>query len=180
MDNVYEQILLTKVNVELNNEFAPFIRPNHYVDYCKENPATGKAAEFYLDSNDFFDFVNSVFNFIADNIYYDEEAAEVVEFGYMPDLSEVLERGSGICFDIAVLTAAMLRSQGVPAKMVFGNYSDSSRETVYHAWVSVYSKYDGMIGDHTVFNAGTWNILDPLFGSVATFTNSTYHAMFYY
>lgn len=48
--------------------------------------------------------------------------------GYMPgelssytiDPDRTMDRGRGICIDFASLTAAMLRSQGVPARLVFG------------------------------------------------------------
>ena len=50
----------------------------------------------------------------------------------------LLEKKSGICFDYAALMTGMLRSQGVPCKLVVG-YAG----TVYHAWISVWTAEHG-------------------------------------
>ena len=47
-------------------------------------------------------------------------------------MDDVLSKGRGICFDYAALLACMLRTQGVPVKLVIG-YADQS----YHAWNNV-------------------------------------------
>jgi len=190
LDNYFEQILLVSVDVEIGDQTAPFIRPNKYVNYSKDSPATQMAAGLFMQSNDFFDYVNAIYHFIVVNIAYDYQLAETVQFGYMPDLNLVLERGSGICFDMAALATAMLRSQGIPAKMVVGGYTDPDFGYIDHAWVSVFSQVDGWVDDHIFFNGGTWNILDPSVearlgksGSLDFMGDgnaSAYYAMFYY
>ena len=176
------------IDVELIDEFIPFIHPNQYVDYCKENPAVIKATELYKKSDNFFDIVEAIYGFVIENITYDYDQAETVEFGYIPDLKQIIERGSGICFDMAALTVAMLRSQGIPAKLVFGNYSDPENGILYHAWVSVFSEHDGKIGENIFFTGGTWNILDPSLSSRLCLSSSinlvgdgsAHQAMYYY
>ena len=187
-DTLFEQVLLVSTVVTLSEEFVPFVHPNQYVEFCENSPVTIKATELFLSSNNYFEAVDAIFSFVVNNISYDFEFAEVVEFGHTPDLISVLERGSGICFDIAALTTAMLRSQGIPSKLVFGNCDVPELGYTYHAWVTVYSEEDGMVGDHTFFSGGKWNILDPTLatrlGSIesASFVGdgSIYYAMFYY
>lgn len=67
------------------------------------------------------------------DITYDNEKAATVSGNYLPDIDETLSTKKGICFDYASLTAAMLRSIGIPAKLAIG-YSASVR----HAWIDVY------------------------------------------
>ena len=75
-------------------------------------------------------------------------------------LDTVLEEKKGICFDYAALMTGMLRSQGIPCKMVFG-YAG----TIYHAWISVWSETDGWIDGVIWFNGTGWQRMDPTFAS---------------
>jgi len=186
--NIFLDVLYTEIDVELSNEFVPFIRPNQYVSYCEESPVTKKATELSLENDTFIDIVDAVYNYVVDNISYDFELAEDVAFGYTPNLDSVLEQGSGICFDMAALTAAMLRSQGIPSKLVFGEYNDPNLDYTYHAWVKVFSEVDCMIGDNILFTGGTWNILDPTLAIILCLNEAAikkndgtvYDAMYYY
>jgi hypothetical protein len=56
--------------------------------------------------------------------------------------------------------AGMLRSQGVPVKLVLG-YTDGA----YHAWISVWSEKDGWIEGKIYFNGTEWKLMDPTFAS---------------
>jgi len=192
-ENVFRDILVVTIDVKLKSEFAPFISPSQFVNYCKDDQITAKAIELRTEGNNFISMVEAIFSFVTENISYDYELAKKIGDGYKPDLDTVLKRGSGICLDIATLTTAMLRSQGIPAKLVIGNYYDPNSGNIYHAWVSVFSEYDGKIGDHTYFTGGTWNILDPTIAAVlgagtqgitdAVYTagsGSIYQAMYYY
>ena len=67
---------------------------------------------------------------------------------------------TGICFDYAALMAAMLRSQGVPVKLVVG-YTGN----VYHAWLNVWSEKDGWVDNLIYFDGKVWKLMDPTFAS---------------
>ena len=62
----------------------------------------------------------------------------------------------GICFDYASLMTALLRSQGIPTKLMVG-YSG----TVYHAWISVYLEETGWVDNVIQFNGTSWSLMDP-------------------
>lgn len=51
---------------------------------------------------------------------YDKKKAQTVQSGYLPNVDQVLASKTGICFDYAALMTAMLRSQGIPTKLVVG------------------------------------------------------------
>jgi len=78
----------------------------------------------------------------------------------LPVLDTVLADKKGICFDYASLMTAMLRSQGVPCKLVIG-YAGSA----YHAWISVWSETDGWVNAAIYFDGNTWQRMDPTFAS---------------
>ena len=98
--------------------------------------------------------------YLIENIKYDKEKASTVENGYMPDPDETLRSGKGICFDYAALMTGMLRSQGVPCKLVVG-YAG----TAYHAWISVWTQEAGWVDNVIYFDGSVWHRMDPTFAS---------------
>ena len=133
--NKYSAVVATNEKVTLNDEFAPFIRPNQYVDYSVAPKTAAKAAELCKDITDPLKKVEVVYSFVVGNITYDKAKAATATSGYLPVLDTILDTKTGICFDYASLMTGMLRSQGVPCKLVIG-YAG----TVYHAWISVWSE----------------------------------------
>ena len=71
-----------------------------------------------------------------------------------------MDAKKGICFDYAALMAAMLRSQGVPIKLVVGYTGKQC-----HAWVNVWSETEGWVEGMIYFNGEIWNLMDPTFAS---------------
>ena len=49
----------------------------------------------------------------------------------LPDIDECWTKKMGICQDLSALTCAMLRSQGVPARLMIGTLGSGTP----HAWV---------------------------------------------
>jgi hypothetical protein len=58
--------------------------------------------------------------------------------GVMRDAQEVLSSGEGVCRDHAVLMAALLRSVGIPTRLVNGIVHQDGR-FYYHAWVEAWN-----------------------------------------
>ncbi len=108
-----------------------------YCSYSDQSACVAKAREICSGAQNEGDVVRAVFDYITSNVTYDYDKAARLSgtTGYAPDPDATLQDGSGICFDFASLGAAMLRSQGIPAKIVTGYVSPSN---VYHAWIMVY------------------------------------------
>lgn len=104
--------------------------------------------------------MKAVYDFVVNNITYDKQLAATVQSGYLPVLDSVLASKKGICFDYAALMTGMLRSQGVPCKLVVG-YAG----TAYHAWISVWSDETGWINGAIYFDGTSWQRMDPTFAS---------------
>ena len=156
----YAVLVSVTVNVTLKDEFAPFVRPNQYVDYAGQTNTIAKAEELIGNETDTLKKVEKVYKYVVENLTYDKEKAATVQSGYLPVLDTVLAEKKGICFDYAALMVGMLRSQGVPCKLVVG-YAG----TAYHAWVNVWSEETGWVTAAIYFDGTTWQRMDPTFAS---------------
>lgn len=159
-DTKYSKELSTSFSVTLKDEFAPFLRPNQYVNFTENSQAVALAAELTAGMTDNLEKVQTIYNYVVQNISYDRQLAANVQSGYLPDVDQVLAKKKGICFDYAALMAAMLRSQEVPTKLVVG-YTGK----VYHAWINVYSEQEGWIDGVIYFDGQNWKLMDPTFAS---------------
>ena len=160
VDNKYAAEISASFDVTLENEFAPYLLPNQYVNYWPGSKTVRKAAELIGAETDALKKVELVYDYVVDTLTYDTQKAASVQSGYLPELDTVLEKKSGICFDYAALMAGMLRSQQVPCKLVVG-YAG----TVYHAWISVWSEETGWVDGVIFFDGTAWQRMDPTFAS---------------
>ncbi len=158
----YAKVLSLSLNVTLTDEFAPFIRPNQYVDYENATNTISMAQKLAGKEKDPMKKVEKIYDYVVKNFTYDTAKASTVKSGYLPDLDAVLKSKKGICFDYAAVMVGMLRSQGVPCKLVVGNAGD-----VYHAWINVWSEKNGWIDGAIRFNGKKWERMDPTFASTA-------------
>ena len=157
----YSQVLAASVSAQLSDNLAPFLRPNQYVNYSDSSAAVQKARELTAGASDNLGKVQAVYDWVVTNLTYDYDKAKTVQSGYLPDVDKVLQEKKGICFDYASLMSAMLRSQGVPVKLVIGYTSTGE----YHAWINVWSEKDGWVDNVIYFDGNTWKLMDPTFAS---------------
>lgn len=146
----------TSINVNLQNEFGPFLYPNQYVNFTANSNAINQAEKLAQGATSDLEVVARIYAYVSENIVYDKEEAANAPSGYLPDVDEVLSTKKGICFDYAALMAAMLRSQNIPTRLEIGYAKDA-----YHAWVSVYTKDTGWIDKLIEFNGSEWSLMDP-------------------
>lgn len=158
VNDTYALVYAKELDVKLKDEFLPFLYPNQYVSFTSDSLAADVAGQVCADcakNGSESDIVGSLYHYVTQNISYDEEKAAVVAYGYLPEPDEILRSGKGICFDYAALLTAMLRLQGIPAKLEIGYVGD-----IFHAWVSVYLEHDGWL-DGVRLRGHAWNLLDP-------------------
>ena len=164
MENIggdsYVLSLEQTVDVQIENEFLPFLYPNQYVDFKADSNAVKKGSELAEDTWTDLEVVQNIYNFVIKNISYDEEKAQNVSYGYLPNVDDTLASGTGICFDYAALMTAMLRSQNIPTKLEVGYSGDT-----YHAWISTYVDDKGWVDNIIEFDGDSWQIMDPTLGA---------------
>ena len=161
--NNYVEIDSVSLDVSLTDEFDPYLIPNMFCDYDANSACVAKAREITSNSTNEGEAVRDICTFVAGNVSYDNAKAEELSktTGYVPDPDETLGSHRGICFDYASLSAAMLRSVGIPTKVVTGYVG---KDEVYHAWIMVYIDGSWQAAGFSV-SPNTWSRCDVTFAS---------------
>ena len=160
VDSKYAAVLGASFYASLHNEFEPFLHSNQYVNYDAAPNTVAMAAYLTGGITDTLGKVEAVYDYVVQNITYDTALAASVTTGYLPVLDHVMATRRGICFDYAAVMTGMLRSQGVPCKLVVG-YAGSA----YHAWISVWVEGSGWVDGVIWFDGHAWQRMDPTFAS---------------
>ena len=160
--NQYYELYSTSASVTLEDPNAPYVRPNAYADYTEDSDCVKEAAKMAANASSEEDFVNQVYQYICKHVKYDYKEAETVTSGYVPDPDEVMGTGKGICFDYASLAASMLRSQGIPTKIIFGYVAP---DNLYHAWNMFYTEESGWTTVEFSVDPGDWSRVDLTFSA---------------
>jgi len=166
----FAQLMALECNVNLSDDLLPFLITNHKIRYSGKSLSVKLALELTKDESEFFSQVTTVYSYVISNVTYDTDKAKAAANGelqtYVPDNDQILRSRTGICFDYATLTVAMLRSVDIPAKVTFGFASTGAdADPVYHAWVSVYSSELGWVDNVIEFSASGWTRMDPTFSA---------------
>ncbi len=83
-----------------------------------------------------------LYDFVVASLYYDYDRADDRNYPLMY-ASEILEEGSGVCADYAILYTALLRSVNIPARLAAGIpvytilFEEGKEIDIGHAWVEV-------------------------------------------
>lgn len=160
----YAKIYSVSSEVSMDDEFQPFLRPSEYSKYSTASKCVKLAGDLTSTQADSLGAVSSIFDYICDNVSYDTEKAAALTgtSGYLPDPDDTLDKKKGICFDYASLAAAMLRSQGIPTKIVFGYVSP---DDLYHAWNMFYTAQSGWVSVGYDVKSGNWYRMDTTFSA---------------
>ena len=86
----------------------------------------------------------AIYRYVVENVLYDKQ--KTVSTGYRSSPDATLAADSGICLDMAVLVAAMLRCAGIKCKLVYGEANDIEG---YHSWNEVYINDQWIVVDPT-------------------------------
>ncbi len=116
------------IKVTLTREDGAFLYPNQYVNYTELTKAVKVANEMCAGKNE-KEVYTLIRKYIMDNYGYDFIKSVTVAAGELPDIDGCYEKKMGVCQDLSALMVCMLRSQGIPARLMIG-YADKN----YHAW----------------------------------------------
>ena len=77
----YSPVLTAKISAQLTDEFAPFIRPNQYVNYSDDSKAVAKAAEIIQEkgAGDNLSKTEAIYDWVVNNLSYDTPKAASVQ-----------------------------------------------------------------------------------------------------
>lgn len=181
----YAKVLEQEFTAEIRSETSPFLYPNRYVAFSQNSACVEKAAQLCAGRSGAIEKTAAIFGWVTDNVSYDRELAATVKSGYVPDPDSVLKKKTGICYDYASLMAAMLRSQGIPSRLVVGY----AKESIYHAWNEVWTEQTGWITPELLLSRNGYNIVDATFyagsadkAKIADYISDSgnYSALYYY
>lgn len=161
----YTIVLDASIKADID-EASAFVYSNQYVDYEGAEQTQIAAWTVTAGCETDAERIAAIYKYVAESLHYDREKAAAVTAGkmagYTPDLDAVLASEKGICLDYAALTAGMLRTVGIPCKLIIGNAAGE-----YHAWAAACPR-DGSFLPNGL-PAGTdepgWVRMDPTFMS---------------
>lgn len=155
----YGEAVSADFDVKIKSSTGMYLYPNKYINFNGKSECVKKAAELCAGVEDDVERIAEIFGYVAGNITYDKQLAATVKSGYIPDPDRTLEKGTGICFDYASLMGAMLRSQGIPTRLVIG----WAEPEIYHAWNEIYTDETGWITPELFLKKKGFNIADATF-----------------
>lgn len=161
----YRRIYAKTYHVEVEDSLSVFLTSHLEMNWNDEDDAILLANELVLDLQEaayrdehnistnkeldeasYMDFelddmviIEAFYDFVIHTVAYDYDKIESLSYDYLPDIDVTLEDESGICYDYSTLFGSMLRSQGIPAKLIKGY---TSLTDAYHAWNQVYFEND--------------------------------------
>ena len=159
----YVEVFSTTADVSLDSEFAPYLCPNVFCDFSASSSCVAKAQELAASAADEVEAMDAIYSWITSNVRYDSNKAQELQSstGYVPNPDDTFKSKSGICFDYASLGAAMLRSIGIPCKILTGYVAPDG---IYHAWNMVYLN-GSWESAHISVDAQTWSRVDLTFAA---------------
>ncbi len=135
--NQYRVVKKEKLAVKLTDKNKVFLQSTQIINWQPDMEAIKKAKQLTEKATNDSEKITAIYNYIVTTIRYDHATANTVVTDYVPSIEQTLQSAQGICYDYSALMAAMLRSVGVPSKLVMGQKNDIPN---YHAWNLVYVK----------------------------------------
>lgn len=132
------------LNVDLDDENAAFLYPNQYVSYTRVSEAVAAADKLCAGLNE-KDSFKAVRQYIIDNFAYDYLKSVTAKSSELPDIDGSFKKQMGLCQDLSAIMVCMLRTQGIPSKLMIG-YADKN----YHAWTVTVIEGREVLFDPTV------------------------------
>ena len=117
------------LSIHLSREDAAFLCPSQYVNYSRLSAAVTDIAGLCAGKSE-KDAYAFICEFMKTRFVYDYVKAATMKAGALPDVDGSYAVKMGVCQDLSAVMVCMLRTQGIPARLMIG-YADKQ----YHAWV---------------------------------------------
>jgi hypothetical protein len=146
-NNYYDTVESFSFELNLADYEEVYLSSSLVVPWDGAERTIAKARELTEGKRSDFEKFAAIYLYVTENIRYD--ISKETEIGYRSSPDATLEDGSGICLDLAVLFAALMRASGVKCKLVYG-YAYGTDEL--HSWNEILVK-------------GKWIVVDPTMDS---------------
>lgn len=125
------------LDIELIDDEAPYRYTNIYVPYTGDCQCVRTAEMIAVQAGSAGQFISMVEDYVSTCMSYDGSYVATTLDGHEINPDTFLVKKTGICLDYASCITAMLRSQGIPARLVFGD-ADDGGGAYYHAWTEAH------------------------------------------
>ncbi|MDO3411272.1 transglutaminase-like domain-containing protein [Saccharibacillus sp. CPCC 101409] len=143
----YKKIGSSSVELTSPSANEVFLGSVQNVNWKDAKNATALAQKLTAGKKTDKEKAQAIYNYVISNVSYDYDLAKNLGSVYLPSADQTLSSKKGICYDYSSLMAVMLRSSGIPTKLVMGS---TSYVKEYHAWNEVYLDGKWVIVDTTV------------------------------
>ncbi|NGZ77958.1 transglutaminase-like domain-containing protein [Saccharibacillus alkalitolerans] len=143
----YKKIDSASVNLSSQNAKKVFLGSVQNVNWKDSKNAVAMAKKLTAGKKTDQAKAQAIHNYVATNIKYDYAKAKALGGVYLPSADSTLASKKGICYDYSSLMAVMLRSSGIPTKLVMGK---TTYVKEYHAWNEIYLNGKWVVVDSTV------------------------------
>lgn len=136
---LYNEIYLGRLTISNTDENS-----NRYLMHTQGIPAhdpiiADLARHIVGNESDNYKKLRALYSWVTQNISYDVDLLRFVKENpqHLPtvNVADTLFYKKGICYHYAALLVALLRSQGIPSRIIGGQYTSASGLSGLHAWV---------------------------------------------
>lgn len=128
----YQRMGFLRVTVEIERRKV-WLQSNVKVNFSSPEKLLSVLSEIVSPTDSDAEKIDKIAKYMRNNYRYDWiTAAKYYEIPEYADINRVLERKMGICEELSALTVALLRLEGIPARMVIGTANG-----IQHAWVEL-------------------------------------------
>lgn len=156
----YKYISTKEVNLDITDDKKIYLASVQNIRWNSDMETIKTASKLTKGLSTDTEKIKAIYNYVISNISYDYDKLAKLNKTYVPDIDNTTASGKGICYDYSSVFAAMLRSQGIPAKLTKG-YSPNVEG--YHSWNEVYNS-----------DTGEWMVIDTTYDSQMKAANKKY------
>jgi transglutaminase-like putative cysteine protease len=142
----YKTVAVTNVDVKVEDKQKVFLNSIQLIEWNDSMKAIEKAKELTKDLKTDEEKIAVIHKYIIESVRYDYDKISNLKYDYLPNIESTYTTNKGICYDYSSLFAGMLRSIGIPTKLIKGNTKNAQG---FHAWNEVYVNEKWMIVDTT-------------------------------
>ena len=137
----YRFVHSEKLSAQVKDEAKVYLNSIQMVRWDSNTKAVKKAVELTSGKKTDQEKIKALYDYVVKLGTYDYDKLGKLPYNYLPDADRTIAEKSGVCYDFASLLAVMLRSQGIPVKLVMG-YTENVEG--YHAWNEIYNSKTGL------------------------------------
>jgi len=132
-DKSYEYVLTNEITMKTEKANQAYLASAELMNWDNSMISIKKAKSLSVGLSD-SEKVSAIYEYVISNIKYNKSIKSLPQ-GYSADIESAYHTKLGVCYDFASLYGLMLRSVGIPTKLVKGTAINVSG---YHAWNEVY------------------------------------------